>query len=164
MWLVVKWWLSTLISWLLVVWTSLVAQVVKNLPAVQVWVQSLCWEVSPGEGNGFPLRYSCLENSTDRGAWRATTERLTQHGCLLPYARVFPFPFIHSFIHLYLYLSWFLILFNRLSSFTTIIHCDAQNVPCLVTGNHWFLCFLHKYFECLWPILGTGQGYNNKIN
>ena len=27
---------------------------VKNLPAVQVWVQSLCWEVSPGEGNGFP--------------------------------------------------------------------------------------------------------------
>ena len=46
--------------------------VVKNLPAVQVWVQSLCWEVSPGEGNGFPLRYSCLENSTDRGAWWAT--------------------------------------------------------------------------------------------
>ena len=26
---------------------------------------------SPGEGNGNPLRYSCLENSMDRGAWRA---------------------------------------------------------------------------------------------
>ena len=25
----------------------------------------------PGEGNGNPLRYSCLENSMDRGAWRA---------------------------------------------------------------------------------------------
>ena len=24
---------------------------------------------SPGEGNGNPLQYSCLENSTDRGAW-----------------------------------------------------------------------------------------------
>ena len=24
-----------------------------------------------GEGNGYPLRYSCLENSMDRGAWRA---------------------------------------------------------------------------------------------
>ena len=26
----------------------------------------------PGEGNGYPLQYSCLENSVDRGAWRAT--------------------------------------------------------------------------------------------
>ena len=27
---------------------------------------------SPGEGHGYPLQYSCLENSMDRGAWRAT--------------------------------------------------------------------------------------------
>ena len=27
---------------------------------------------SPGEGNGYPLQYSCLENFTDRGAWQAT--------------------------------------------------------------------------------------------
>ena len=27
---------------------------------------------SPGGGNGNPLQYSCLENSMDRGAWRAT--------------------------------------------------------------------------------------------
>ena len=26
---------------------------------------------SPGEGNGNPLQYSCLENSLDRGAWQA---------------------------------------------------------------------------------------------
>ena len=41
---------------------------------------------SPEEGNGYPLQYSCLENSMDRGAWVATvhwvmeldmTERLT---------------------------------------------------------------------------------------
>ena len=48
---------------------------------------------SPGEDNGNPLQYSCLENSTDRGAWQATvhgaaesptTERLslTQHTIL----------------------------------------------------------------------------------
>ena len=34
------------------------------------WVQSLGWEDSPGEGNGNPLWYSCLENSMDRGDWQ----------------------------------------------------------------------------------------------
>ena len=48
---------------------------VKNLPTM--------WETqgsglglglgrSPGEGNGNLLQYSCLENSMDRGDWRAT--------------------------------------------------------------------------------------------
>ena len=27
---------------------------------------------SPGEGNGYALQYSCLENPMDRGVWRAT--------------------------------------------------------------------------------------------
>ena len=27
---------------------------------------------SPGEGNGYPFQYSCLENPTDRGAWWAS--------------------------------------------------------------------------------------------
>ena len=27
---------------------------------------------SPGEGNGNPIQYPCLENPMDRGAWRAT--------------------------------------------------------------------------------------------
>ena len=26
---------------------------------------------SPGEGNGYPVKYSCLENPMDRGSWRA---------------------------------------------------------------------------------------------
>ena len=30
---------------------------------------------SPGEGNGNPLQYSCLENSMDRGAWQATVHK-----------------------------------------------------------------------------------------
>ena len=33
---------------------------------------------SPGEGNGNPLQYSCLENPMDRGAWRATVHRVTK--------------------------------------------------------------------------------------
>ena len=31
---------------------------------------------SPGEGNGNPLQYSCLENPKDRGAWQATVNRV----------------------------------------------------------------------------------------
>ena len=33
---------------------------------------------SPGEGNGNPLWYPCLENPMDRGAWRATVHRVTK--------------------------------------------------------------------------------------
>ena len=32
----------------------------------------------PGEGNGNPQQYSCLENSMDRGAWRATIHEVTE--------------------------------------------------------------------------------------
>ena len=35
---------------------------------------------SPGEGNGSPIQYSCLENPMDRGAWRATVHRVTRAG------------------------------------------------------------------------------------
>ena len=36
---------------------------------------------SPGEGNGYPLQYSCLEDSMDRGAWwRTTVHRVTKAG------------------------------------------------------------------------------------
>ena len=32
----------------------------------------------PGEGNGNPLQYSCLENPMDRGAWGATGHGITK--------------------------------------------------------------------------------------
>ena len=33
---------------------------------------------SPGEGNGYPLQYSCLENPMDREAWWATVHGITE--------------------------------------------------------------------------------------
>ena len=33
---------------------------------------------SPGEGNGSPLQYSCLENPMDGGAWQATVHGVTK--------------------------------------------------------------------------------------
>ena len=33
---------------------------------------------SPGEGSGYPLQHSSLENSMDRGAWRVTVNGVTK--------------------------------------------------------------------------------------
>ena len=52
-------------------WASLVAQMVKNLPTIQETGSSvLGLGRSPGEGNGNPLQYFCLESSMDRGSMR----------------------------------------------------------------------------------------------
>ena len=52
------------------------AAVVKNPSANSGDAGDLGWILesgrSPGEGNGNPLPYSCLENSKNRGAWQAT--------------------------------------------------------------------------------------------
>ena len=54
-------------------WASLVAHLVKNPPTMwETWVRSLSWEDSPGEGKGYTLQYSDLENSTDCIAHGAT--------------------------------------------------------------------------------------------
>ena len=64
---------------LVLIWRSgeeevlMVAQMVKNLPAMrEIQAQSLGWERLPGEGNGYSLQYSSLENPMDRGAWQVT--------------------------------------------------------------------------------------------
>ena len=40
-------------------------------------------ERSPGEGNGNPFDYSCLENSMDRGAWWAIVHGVVKYGTQL---------------------------------------------------------------------------------
>ena len=61
-------------------WASLVAQMVKNMPAMpDTWLWSLGRADSPGEGNGNPLQYSCLENPMNRGAWRARGSQRVGH-------------------------------------------------------------------------------------
>ena len=36
------------------------------------------WRRSPGEGNGYPFQYCCLENPIERGAWQATFHGVTE--------------------------------------------------------------------------------------
>ena len=52
---------------------------IKNPPAKQeTQVQSLGQDDPPGEGNGNPLQYLCLENPMDRGDWQATVHGVTE--------------------------------------------------------------------------------------
>ena len=52
---------------------------VKNLPANTGDSSSILGlERAPGEGNGNPHQYSCLENSMTRGAWQATVPGITE--------------------------------------------------------------------------------------
>ena len=61
---------------------SQVALVVKNLPANAGDIRDASsipgLGRTPGEENGNPLQYSCLENSMDRGAWQATIHGVTR--------------------------------------------------------------------------------------
>ena len=59
---------------------SLVAQTVKTPPAIVGDPGSISGSgQSPGEGNGNPLQYSCLEKSMDRGVWRATVHGVAKN-------------------------------------------------------------------------------------
>ena len=53
---------------------SLVAHMIKNLPAMQKTI--LGSGRSPGEGKGYPLQYSYLENYMGREAWWATVHSI----------------------------------------------------------------------------------------
>ena len=63
-------------------WSSFVAQMVKNLPAIrETWVRSLGREDPLEKGKYYPLQYSGLKNSNDYSPWGRkeldTTERLS---------------------------------------------------------------------------------------
>ena len=60
-------------------WASLVAQMVKNLPAMwETSVQSLGWEDSLEEGMATHSRILTWRIPMDRGVWRATVHGVTK--------------------------------------------------------------------------------------
>ena len=60
-------------------WASLVAQLLKNLPARQkTWVQSLGLEVPLKEGMAIHSRILAWRIPMDRGAWQATVHGVTK--------------------------------------------------------------------------------------
>ena len=63
----------------LYIWASLVAQMEKNLPAMQeAWVQSLGWEDPLEEGMATHSSILAWRIPMDRGAWRATVQGVAE--------------------------------------------------------------------------------------
>ena len=60
-------------------------------------------ERSPGEGNGYPLQYSCLKNSMDRGAFLATVHRVAKRWIWLSDTSYIIYIYTHT--HIYIVLS-----------------------------------------------------------
>ena len=77
-------------------------RVVKNLPANAGDVRDSGLipglGSSPGEGNGNPLQYSCLENPMDRGAWRATVHGVAQNRTQLKWLSMAQVKYMFNFI------------------------------------------------------------------
>ena len=85
---------------------------------------------SPGEGNGNPLQYSCLENPVDRGAWQATVHEVTE----LDMTEWLIYTHTHTHIVLFLIFWGISILFSIVAAPIYIL-----------TNNIWGFSFLHIF-------------------
>ena len=70
-------------------------------------------ETSPGEGNSYPLQYSCLENPMDRGVWQATVHRVAESDATEQLS-----------LSLHFYIQLPRLLFSRPYSFQARTHCS----------------------------------------
>ena len=66
---------------------SICQQIWKTQQWSQDWKRSVFVPIPrlgryPGEGNGYPLQYACLDKSMDRGVWQATVHGVTKRQTL----------------------------------------------------------------------------------
>ena len=118
----------------------------RKFPRSSVGKESVCntgdpgsipgWERSPGEGNGNPLPYSCLENPIDRGAWWATVHVVVRVGHNLM-TKPPPRTYIYTHkirVHAYCFVSgqkthffsWYFTMFSKLQN--TLCNQEKKNV------------------------------------
>ena len=92
---------------------------------------------SPGEGNGNPLQYSCLENPKDRGAWWATV-----YGVAKSRTRLSDFTSLRLFwfgLRFYIYSNS--LLKNKFLTFATVLYVPEVIVSllqCMKIAPSWF--------------------------
>ena len=80
-------------------WAFLVAQLVKNLPAMwETWIRSLCWEDSGGEGKGYPPQYPGSCQSTI-SLYIAKSRHFVQMEHVVLYVQLLSLSIFSEFIH-----------------------------------------------------------------
>ena len=95
-------WLSNIPLYIYIFGLPLLAQMVKNPPANARDLGLIPGlGKSPGEGQGNPLQYSCLEYPMDRGTWQATVHGVTKSQTQLN-------DHAHSAIYIYIYYIYIL--------------------------------------------------------
>ena len=112
---------------------------------------------SPGEGNGNPLQYSCLENPMDGGAWLAAVHGVTKSRTRLSdftvhyswFTVLCSFLLCNKVIQLYICMSTFHILFHRGLSQDIEYGC-----PLLYSGT---LLFTHSIYNSLHLLIADSQ-------
>ena len=92
---------------------------------------------SPGEGNGYPLQHSCLENFMDRGAWQATVHGIAESD-MTEWLTTFK-PFMgHHWLNEWLYFSPHY--FFRITSFLeNEIVTHKTNLPIVINRMSFYL-------------------------
>ena len=108
--------------------TNRVGSSLFSTPSPAFTVCRLC---DPGEGNGNPLLYSCLENPMDRGAWWATV-----HGVAKSRTRLSDFTFTFHFQTLWWWPFWRCVV---------ISHCIISLINW--ASFHVLFGHLHVFFE-----------------
>ena len=115
---------------------------------------------SPGEGNGYPLPYSCLENPMDRGAWRATVhgglQRIGHNWVTNTFTEALGL--IRSFFKMYEKLQ----VSTPRNLFLSFLETCTINFPFLFFFNFSFsTSFFYYYAFSLWSVLFNL--FNNSI-
>ena len=86
--------------------------------------RSLGQEESPGEGNGNPLQYSCLENPMDRGAWQTTVLKVTKSKSVTTQEQ--------NSNNKYIYIYTFYVIYSFLFYSTIDYYHILDIVPCVI--------------------------------
>ena len=113
-------------------------------PSLEFFFNFLFYIIYSREVNGNPLQYSCLENSTHRGAWWATVHVITKAGHDWATEHILYIPhsfsiYTHICIYIYTHVQW-----------DTDIDTDED-------VDHWF-CFSRKLWVTELPTATTRSG------
>ena len=97
---------------------------------VQIFSELVQDSVIPGEGNGNPLQYSCLENYMDRGAWKAAVHGVKKCRTGLSDFHLLILIILLSLSHRFLQSHLRSLSLTLLPSMARFLLCSSSATPC----------------------------------